>query len=97
MLYAEYFHFSVSLILVYDLVPSSGLAFFSDAKVDSLVQRTNNNELRYLIDAIDTTLQTNLLKRADAEFSKLYLSRSQCQEFLLPEEAPIFLKRWFGI
>jgi hypothetical protein len=74
-------------------VPSSGLAFFSDAKVDSLVQRTNNNELRYLIDVIDTTLQTQILKRADAEFSELCLSKSQRQVFLLPEEAPIYLKR----
>lgn len=85
------------LIKVNELVPSSGLAFFSDAKVDSLVQRTNNNELRYLIDVIDTTLQTRLLKRADAEFSKMCLSRSQCQEFLLPEEAPIYIKRGFNI
>lgn len=78
-------------------MPSSGLAFFSDAKVDSLVQRTNNEELRYLVDVIDTTLQTRLLKRADAEFSTLCLSGSQCQVSLVPEEAPIYLKRWFNI
>lgn len=71
---------------------SSGLAFFSERKVDLLVRRIGNSRLRDLIVGIDTALRSSLLTRTDTEISQSLLISGLRLVQVTPEEAAIYVK-----
>ncbi|KAL4783737.1 fungal-specific transcription factor domain-containing protein [Aspergillus varians] len=79
-----------------DRVPSSGLAFFSEKRVDSLVKRLGHTHLRDLVHEIDKTIRTRLLARPDKDISLYSLAKIQA-ELLIDPEAASHIQRYFEI
>ncbi|KAJ0103941.1 hypothetical protein J7T55_010958 [Diaporthe amygdali] len=74
---------------------SSGLAFFSDRKVDSLTRRIGNSKLRDLVVGIDTALRSRLLTRTDTEISQCLLVPGLRSVQVSADEAAVYIKAYF--
>ncbi|KAK2751490.1 fungal specific transcription factor, partial [Colletotrichum kahawae] len=71
----------------------SGLAYFSDQKVDQLVQRIGNSRIRELINGIDAALQSSILTRTDEVLSRLGSER-RCHPIRIPaDESGLYIRR----
>ncbi|KAL3441412.1 hypothetical protein BJX65DRAFT_313852 [Aspergillus insuetus] len=79
-----------------DRVPSSGIAFFSPRRVDSLVKRLGNTHLRELIHQIDKTIRTRLLARPEKEIS-LYSLANAHTELEIDSDAGSHIQRYFEV
>ncbi|KAL2815129.1 fungal-specific transcription factor domain-containing protein [Aspergillus granulosus] len=79
-----------------DRVPSSGIAFFSSKRVDSLVKRLGNTHLRELVHQIDKTIRTRLLARPEKEISLYSLVKSPIQLEIDPD-ATNHIQRYFEV
>lgn len=71
---------------------SSGLAFFSDRKVDSLTRRIGNSKLRDLVVGIDIALRSRLLTRTDTEISQRLLVPGLRSVQVSADEAADYIK-----
>ncbi|KAJ9156664.1 Fungal specific transcription factor [Pleurostoma richardsiae] len=86
-----------SVLKVHDQrVPSSGLAFFSDHKVDGLVQKIGNSRLRELVNAMDIALRSRLLTRADNELARLRFGKGHPRTQITAHEAAVFIHEYFA-
>ncbi|CAI0643284.1 unnamed protein product, partial [Colletotrichum noveboracense] len=75
--------------------PSSGLAYFSDQKVDQLVQRIGDSRIRDLVNGIDAALQSNILTRTDEVLSRLGSER-RCPPVRIPaDESRLYVRQYF--
>ncbi|KAF0330649.1 fungal specific transcription factor [Colletotrichum asianum] len=73
--------------------PSSGLAYFSDQKVDQLVQRIGDSRIRDLVNGIDAALQSSILTRTDEVLSRLGSER-RCPPVRIPaDESRLSIRR----
>ncbi|KAL5343241.1 fungal-specific transcription factor domain-containing protein [Aspergillus crustosus] len=79
-----------------DRVPSSGLAFFSDKRVDSLVKRLGDTHVRELVHQIDLTIKTRLLARPGKTISLYSLAKVQTEP-VIEREAAAHIQRYFEI
>ncbi|KAL2829060.1 fungal-specific transcription factor domain-containing protein [Aspergillus pseudoustus] len=79
-----------------DRVPSSGVAFFSAKRVDSLVKRLGNTHLRELVHQIDKTIRTRLLARPEKEISLYSLAKAPAELELDPDAAS-HIQRYFEV
>ncbi|KAL2865091.1 uncharacterized protein BJX67DRAFT_359229 [Aspergillus lucknowensis] len=79
-----------------DRVPSSGIAFFSPKRVDSLVKRLADTRLEDLIHQIDKTIRTRLLARPEREISLYTLAKAPTQLEVDPE-ADSHVQRYFEV
>ncbi|CEL03534.1 hypothetical protein ASPCAL04688 [Aspergillus calidoustus] len=79
-----------------DRVPSSGIAFFSPKRVDSLVKRLGNTHLRELVHQIDRTIRTRLLARPEKEISLYSLAKVQT-ELEIGSDADSHMQRYFEV
>ena len=75
-------------------MPSSGLAFFSEKRVDSLVKRLGHIQVRDLVQQIDKTIRTRLLSRPGKDIS-LYSLASVQTELVIYPEAESHIQRTF--
>ncbi len=66
-------------------MPSSGLAFFSEKRVDSLVKRLGHTQVRDLVQQIDKTIRTRLLSRPGKDISLYSLASIQTELVIYPE------------
>ncbi|KAF4477535.1 Fumonisin cluster-specific transcription factor FUM21 [Colletotrichum fructicola Nara gc5] len=75
--------------------PSSGLAYFSDQKVDQLVQRIGDSRIRDLVNGIDAALQSSILTRTDEVLSRLGSER-RCPPVRIPaDESRLYICQYF--
>ncbi|KAL4868033.1 hypothetical protein BDV12DRAFT_186179 [Aspergillus spectabilis] len=65
---------------VLKVIPSSGLAFFSEKRVDSLVKRLGDTHVRELVHQIDQTIRTHLLARP-GKYISLYNAAAHIQRY----------------
>ncbi|KAH6869509.1 fungal-specific transcription factor domain-containing protein [Thelonectria olida] len=83
-----------SVLKVHDQrVTSSGLAFFSDHKVECLARTIGNSRLRELVNDIDIALRSRLLTRADVQIA--HLSRVHHQPQISADEATVYIQVYF--
>ncbi|KAK1851791.1 fungal specific transcription factor [Colletotrichum chrysophilum] len=74
------------------IAPSSGLAYFSDQKVDQLVQRIGDSRIRDLVNGIDAALQSSILTRTDEVLSRLGSER-RCPPVRIPaDESRLYIR-----
>ncbi|KAH6646395.1 hypothetical protein BKA67DRAFT_584174 [Truncatella angustata] len=73
-------------------VTSSGLAFFSNYKVEGLVQRIGNPRLRELVNEVDGALRFRLLKRADVQLATL--RGVQYEALVTSDEAVVYIQEY---
>ncbi|BCS19465.1 Zn(II)2Cys6 transcription factor [Aspergillus puulaauensis] len=91
------FYDEFSILKVHDdRVPSSGLAFFSEKRVDSLVKRLGHTQVRDLIQQIDKSIRTRLLSRPGKDIS-LYSLASVQPELVIYPEAASHIQRYFEV
>ncbi|KAL4920594.1 hypothetical protein BDW62DRAFT_215853 [Aspergillus aurantiobrunneus] len=74
----------------------SGLAFFSEKRVDSLVKRLGHTRVRDLVHQIDQKIRTRLLTRPDRDVSLYSLAKTQT-EIVLDPEAASHIQRYFEV
>ncbi|KAG6355169.1 hypothetical protein INS49_004250 [Diaporthe citri] len=74
---------------------SSGLAFFSERKVELLTRKIGNSRLRDLIVGIDTALRSGLLTQTDTEISQSLLLSGLRSVQVSPDEAAIYINENF--
>ncbi|OJJ61752.1 hypothetical protein ASPSYDRAFT_128692 [Aspergillus sydowii CBS 593.65] len=90
-------HDEFSILKVHnDRVPSSGLAFFSEKRVDSLVKRLGHTQVRDLVQQIDKTIRTRLLSRPGKDISLYSLASIQTELVIYPE-AESHIQRYFEV
>ncbi|KAJ0413181.1 hypothetical protein BJY00DRAFT_306504 [Aspergillus carlsbadensis] len=77
-------------------IPSSGIAFFSPKRVDSLVKRLGNTHLRELVHQIDKTIRTRLLARPEKEISLYSLAKAH-PELEIDSDAGSHIQRYFEV
>jgi hypothetical protein len=75
-------------------VPTSGLAFFSDRKINSLVERLGSDEIRHLVYQIDDAIKMRLLARSSSDTFAANLSRHQTVEPLPPADVKTYVNSW---
>ncbi|KAE8337782.1 hypothetical protein BDV24DRAFT_166916 [Aspergillus arachidicola] len=76
-------------------VPSSGLAFFSDRKINSLVERLGSAEIRNLVHQIDNAIRLRLLASSHSDTFPADLARPPTVETLPSPEVESYVKSYF--
>ncbi|KAF9889631.1 hypothetical protein FE257_007139 [Aspergillus nanangensis] len=76
-------------------VPSSGIAFFSNARIDSLIGKLGNTRLKDLVHQVDGAIRLGLLGRSDTEFSRTSLDDAQHPEQVPENEARLYIDCYF--
>ncbi|KAL4965485.1 transcription factor domain-containing protein [Aspergillus stella-maris] len=79
-----------------DQIPSSGLAFFSERRVNSMVKRLGHTRVKDLVHQIDVTIKTRLLARPGKDIS-LYSLAKDPRELIVDPEAAVHVQRFFEI
>ncbi|KAL4954658.1 hypothetical protein BDW69DRAFT_205074 [Aspergillus filifer] len=79
-----------------DRIPSSGLAFFSEKRVESIVKRLGHTRVKDLVHQIDNTIKTRLLARPGKDIS-LYSLAKDPRELIVDPEAAAHIHRYFEI
>lgn len=78
------------------LVASSGLAFFSQRKIDSLTKRLGNPRLRQLVDSVEDLVRSRLSDQVKADpwrsryraLEPVHISKDETQDFIQREFNP---------
>ncbi|KAL4795833.1 fungal-specific transcription factor domain-containing protein [Aspergillus venezuelensis] len=79
-----------------DRIPSSGLAFFSEKRVDSMAKRLGHTRVKDLVHQIDKTIKTRLLARPGQDIS-LYSLAKDPRELIIDPEAAAHIQLYFEI
>ncbi|KAJ5197705.1 hypothetical protein N7449_008184 [Penicillium cf. viridicatum] len=78
-------------------VPSSGLAFFSDKKVESLVKRLGNAEIRDLVHQIDNAIRMRLLANSNNDITSVNIVGPLASEQPSSAELKSYANSYFEI
>ncbi|PLB50916.1 hypothetical protein P170DRAFT_406346 [Aspergillus steynii IBT 23096] len=76
-------------------VSSSGIAFFSEERIQSLTRVIGNSRLRDLIHQMDLTIRTRLLARSDHEVTQSPLNRAPNPDTIPLKQAEAYIKSYF--